>query len=345
MEINKNKLFSHQINEKNNSSLNLSKINLNFQNEKILLKKSLTFNTKNNNKLSLSTDRKNNNKKYNIPYLNLYKNINESILNDLSSNHLMGTFNINNNKKYKAKIDPNYLFNNYNKMNNNNNKNNNKYKINKNKRVTFLINENINNNSLNFNKKTDLSNSSNKNNSLNNFSSIYNSLNNSLLKSKNNPIKIKNKIVYHKKKFSSKILNANLNHHQDYEKVQKLKNINNFLDTIPQENINKKKIYLRRDSFIDKLLLKMTNPDEVFEEYVQTEKPGDKFIRFKNHLIKNKNLINKMIQDSILLQKKSDNFLLHYNPLINKTKYFLKSKYGLYDNEDNNEDNKNDNKN
>ena len=342
MEINKNRI-SNQFNEKNKSSLNLSKIKLNFRNEKILLKKALTFNTKKNNNLSLSTDRKNNNKKYNIPYLNLYKNINESLLNDLSSNHSMGTFNTNNNKKNKEKIISNFLFNNYNKMNitNNNNNNNNKYKINKNKRVTFLIGENINNNSINFNKKIDLSNSTNKNNSLNNFNSIYNTLNDSLLKSKNSPIKLKNnKIINHQKKFSSKILNANLKSSKDYEKVQKLKNINNLLDTNQHEN-NKKKIYLRRDSFIDKLMLKLTNPDEIFEDFVQTEKPGDKFVRFKKHLIKNKNFIEKMIQDSILLKKKSDNFILHYNPLINKTKYFLKSKYGLYDDEDDKNDNKN----
>ena len=359
MEINKNPLFSNQIkksNEKIKSSLTLSKIKLNKlhfpSEEKIFLKKTLTFNRKNNNnKLSLSTDEKNNNnKKYNIPNLSLYKNINESILNDLISEQSMGTFNININKKNKEKIisqkylQNNFDFNIYNKKNINSiiKNNDNKFKINKNKRVKFLDNENINNTSINFNKKLDLTYSFNKNNTLNNSNSIYNTLNNSLLISKKNPIKLKkNKNINYIKKFSSKILNANLKSSLDYEKMQKIKNANNFLDTNKKE-INEKKIYLRRDSFIDKLILKITNPDEIFEDFVQNEKPEDKYIRFKNHLIKNKNYINKMIQDSILLQRKADNFLLHYNPHINKTKYFLKSKYGLYDdNEDNNNDNKN----
>ena len=345
-------ILTKKINDKIKSSRNLISINFNKlilpTTEKILLKKALTFKRKNSKKLSLSTDEKNIKNKYNIPNLNLYKNINESILNDLLSKQSMGTFDLNINKKNKEKIcaknQKNYILNSYNKKNINNSYNNisynKKYKINKNKKVTFFNNENMNNTFNNFNKNS-LINSFNKNYFFNN----SNSLNNSLLNKKNNPIKLTknspNKKINFQKKFSSKILEANLNTSSDFEKMQKLKNINDFFDTNLQEK-NNKDIFLRRGSNIDRLILKITNPDENFEDFVQNEKPEDKFIRFKKHLIKNKNFVNKIIHDSILLQRKTDNILLHYNPHLNKKKYFLKSKYGLYnDNEDNNNENNN----
>jgi len=151
MEINKNSFFSNQIkkpNEKIKISLNLSKIKLKKlhfpSEEKFFLKKTLIFNKKNsknnNNKLSLSTDEKNriNKKKYNIPYLSLYKNINESILNDLISEKSMGSFDKNINKKNKEKIiSQKYLQNNFD------------LKFNNKKNINSIIKNNNNNNKFN----------------------------------------------------------------------------------------------------------------------------------------------------------------------------------------------------
>ena len=56
--------------------------------------------------------------------------------------------------------------------------------------------------------------------------------------------------------------------------------------------------------YLDKLILKITNPDEIFEEYILDDKPGDKYIRFKRNLKKTKIKMEKLLINLRASQKK-----------------------------------------
>jgi hypothetical protein len=80
-------------------------------------------------------------------------------------------------------------------------------------------------------------------------------------------------------------------------------NINNLNNTINKEkdnnnNSDEQKINIpirrfRRSSTIDRLLFKLTNKDECYEEYISDGKPGDKYLYFKNQLIRKKKSIER----------------------------------------------------
>jgi hypothetical protein len=51
----------------------------------------------------------------------------------------------------------------------------------------------------------------------------------------------------------------------------------------------------KRSSTIDRLLFKLINKDECYEEYVSDGKPGDKYLYFKNQLIRKKKSIERLL--------------------------------------------------
>lgn len=55
--------------------------------------------------------------------------------------------------------------------------------------------------------------------------------------------------------------------------------------------------FLNKSSNVDRLLFKLENPYETFEENVFSNRPGDKFIALKNQIIKQKNKTIKMFCD------------------------------------------------
>ena len=62
--------------------------------------------------------------------------------------------------------------------------------------------------------------------------------------------------------------------------------------------INNKKIqFLNKSSNVDRLLFKLENPYDTFEENVFSNRPGDRFISFKNQIIKQKNKTTKIFYD------------------------------------------------
>jgi len=79
-----------------------------------------------------------------------------------------------------------------------------------------------------------------------------------------------------------------------------INNLNNYLNKEKDTNNNtdeqKTNIQIRRfrrSSTIDRLIFKMTNKDECYEEYVSDGKPGDKYLYFKNQLVKKKKSIER----------------------------------------------------
>ena len=79
-----------------------------------------------------------------------------------------------------------------------------------------------------------------------------------------------------------------------------IKNINKFTNkekdannNVDEQKINKPIRRFKRSSTIDRLLFKLTNKDECYEEYVSDGKPGDKYLYFKNQLIRKKKSIER----------------------------------------------------
>ena len=98
-------------------------------------------------------------------------------------------------------------------------------------------------------------------------------------------------------------------------------NINNYND-INNYNYNKnnlkdnnslKKIKkVKRFSLLDKYMLKINNPEEIFEDFIDYSNPikaSDKYVRFKNQLKENRNKIDKMIHHIDIKIVKKNNFL------------------------------------
>mgnify|MGYP006870139193 CR=1 FL=1 len=58
------------------------------------------------------------------------------------------------------------------------------------------------------------------------------------------------------------------------------------------------KTSIKRASLVDRFLFKIVNPDGVIEDYItEGDRPGDKYKRLKNQLIKGKNKVYKLVQD------------------------------------------------
>jgi hypothetical protein len=116
-------------------------------------------------------------------------------------------------------------------------------------------------------------------------------------------------------------------------------NINNYND-INNYNYNKnnlkdinslKKIKkVKRFSLLDKYMLKINNPEEIFEDFIDYANPikaSDKYVRFKNQLKENRNKIDKMIHHIDIKIVKKNKKLLSFTPDMLKKRYFLKAIY------------------
>ena len=119
-----------------------------------------------------------------------------------------------------------------------------------------------------------------------------------------------------------KVKTLNTLNHINLESILLKKNIKS--DKNINLNITKK---LKRASIIDRLIFKITNPDDCFEDYIISDKPGDKYINFYKQIKKKQNQIYKMLLDVMLEQKKNYLELKQYNAHIQRTEYILKTKY------------------
>ena len=119
-----------------------------------------------------------------------------------------------------------------------------------------------------------------------------------------------------------KVKTLNTLNHMNLESILLKKNIKS--DKNINLNITKK---LKRASIIDRLIFKITNPDDCFEDYIISDKPGDKYINFYKQIKKKQNQIYKMLLDVMLEQKKNYLELKQYNAHIQRTEYILKTKY------------------
>lgn len=96
---------------------------------------------------------------------------------------------------------------------------------------------------------------------------------------------IANKILSKEKIKSAKsiILNEKKETNKDNNNLE----INNFI-------LDKRKVFRRR-STIDRLIFKLTNKDECYEDYVTDGRPSDKYALFKRQLEKKKKYIEKQL--------------------------------------------------
>ena len=89
----------------------------------------------------------------------------------------------------------------------------------------------------------------------------------------NNKTKENKKLIKSKESLKSKIIDENNNSKKNTNKVKRL----------------------RRSSAIDRLLFKLINKDECFEEYISDGRPIDKYQFFKNQIEKNRKHIEKQL--------------------------------------------------
>ena len=88
-------------------------------------------------------------------------------------------------------------------------------------------------------------------------------------------------------------------------------NNNNEMKKLNIKNIPKTR-YLNRSSKVDRLLFKLENPNECFEDNVYSNRPEDKFISFKNQIAKQKNKTIKMFNDSKMALKLNETLMRRY---------------------------------
>ena len=133
----------------------------------------------------------------------------------------------------------------------------------------------------------------------------------------------------------SSTLSANFKYKKDYFKIKSIKSISSLSSYVninnnnnEEENKNTKPFQLYRTSILDKMILKITNPEEIFEDYLLDNRPGDNYIRFKINLKKQKIKIEKLLIELRASQKRSDYEIKKYNPKLKiKNKNFFNSKY------------------
>ena len=95
-----------------------------------------------------------------------------------------------------------------------------------------------------------------------------------------------------------------------------------IIDEENQNHLFFEKAKMKRGSLVDRYIFKIANPDGVIEDYItEGDKPGDKYKRFKNQLIKGKNKIYKLIQDVKRTQMISDTMLGVYITKLKGKKY------------------------
>ena len=231
---------------------------------------------------------KSNNIRYRNPFLKTYRHLNSSIFSNLTSREPKGFYNYDTLTNLNS-ISDNSKRSYFEDMNKNEEKNNKKLflTISNGRRKLILRNNDINENITNM--KTAQTIETGKKN------------------------KTKKKI-----KISTKSLSNQIN----LENILLKKNLKS--DKTSETNIPKK---LKRSSIIDRLLFQVTNPDDCFEDYISSEKPGDKYIKFYKQIKKKKNQTYKILLDVMLEQKKTFMELKQYNAQIQRTEYILKTKF------------------
>ena len=75
--------------------------------------------------------------------------------------------------------------------------------------------------------------------------------------------------------------------------MNKEEDVKDTNSNVEDQKINKPIRRFRRSSTIDRLLFKLTNKDECYEEYVSDGKPGDKYLYFKNQLVRKRKSIER----------------------------------------------------
>ena len=79
---------------------------------------------------------------------------------------------------------------------------------------------------------------------------------------------------------------------------------------------------IKRSSLVDKFMIKLLNPDAIFEDYISNDdRPGDKYKRFKHQLVKEKRKIYTCLQDVKRAQMITDTMVKVYVTQIKKKKY------------------------
>lgn len=124
---------------------------------------------------------------------------------------------------------------------------------------------------------------------------------------------------------SNKLLLANMARSKKKSIMIQKTDKNGKKSIIDEENQNHlffEKAKMKRGSLVDRYIFKIANPDGVIEDYItEGDKPGDKYKRFRNQLIKGKNKIYKLIQDVKRTQMISDTMLGVYITKLKGKKY------------------------
>ena len=313
-------------NIKNNKNVNKNLFNVLYKTPKKILKESKNrkfslpgiyyknFNNNNNddnnNKFKIAIYKK-------IPEIEKYFNISDKIINNLQSKESMGLF-----EENFSSFSKDY----------NHRKNCLSLSINKNKKIKGILNlKNVKQHKKHI-QFIDRKNFRLKSSPIRkSISNIFSDDNNSNLnKSIESSLSSKKKRI---KKSST--LSANFKYKKDYFKIKSIKSISSLSSYVninnnnkEEENNNTKPFQLYRTSILDKMILKITNPEEIFEDYLLDNRPSDNYIRFRINLKKQKIKIEKLLIELRASQKKSDYEIKKYNPKLKKKNVnFFNSKY------------------
>ena len=315
-------------NIKNNKNVNKNLFNVLYKTPKKILKESKNrkFSLPGINYKNFNNNNNDNNNKFKIaiykkiPEIEKYFNISDKIINNLQSKESMGLF-----EENFSSFSKDY----------NHRKNCLSLSINKNKNIKGILNlKNVKQHKKHIQfidrKNFRLKSSPIRKSISNIFSDDDNKSN--LNKSIESSLSTKKKRI---KKSST--LSANFKYKKDYLKIKSIKSIsslssyvnnnNNNNDNNDQNN-NTKPFQLYRTSILDKMILKITNPEEIFEDYLLDNRPSDNYIRFRINLKKQKIKIEKLLIELRASQKKSDYEIKKYNPKLKKKNInFFNSKY------------------
>ena len=246
-----------------------------------------------------------------IPEIEKFFNINDKLINNLKSKKSMGLF-----EENFSSFSKDY----------NHRKNCLSLSINKNKKIKGILNlKNVKQHNKHI-KFSDRKNVRLKT------SPIRKSISNTFFEDQSNlSIEIPSLPLKRRRWKKSSTLSANFKYKKDYLKIKSIKSISSlssYVNNKVEQNNDVKPFQLHRTSVLDKLILKITNPDEIFEDYLLDNRPGDKYIRFKRNLKKQKIKIEKLLVDLRASQKKADYEIKNYNPKHKiKSKNFFNSKY------------------
>ena len=125
--------------------------------------------------------------------------------------------------------------------------------------------------------------------------------NNNIISNKQKLNKTKKRVIFQEIQNRRAHTHENLFDEKSYFKNQfesnKINNENNTSENKKLNINNNKKKFLNKSSKVDRLLFKLENPYECFEENVCTNNPGDKFVFLKNQIIKQKHKTTKLFYD------------------------------------------------